>query len=297
MMFAPHAVAETGTLAKILKDDHARVVWDSGVSPPAAGNLGVVVERNRLLALFRVLNSEKRVSTVQILDDLLPSLLSKKQRVELLDVDPSPTPPGQASLLVWSDRLGGSFQVDGEPKGPVPARVFLEPGSHEILLNLPEGGRAGAKVEAHPDEDDVLCLHGRSWPSPSGDGFSVFVPLATRHRRRADKPPPLRWLEDRQGQRVYVCSDPIKAPSVRKKVIPKYPESARRIRREGKVLIEGLLGTDGRVLLVDVVASPAPSLSQAAIEATLQWNYSPATLDGKPVAVFYYITVDFYLVM
>ena len=88
---------------------------------------------------------------------------------------------------------------------------------------------------------------------------------------------------------------PLENPVIKKKVIPNYPEAARKAHREGRVLLDGLIDTDGRILRLDVVFSPGDEFSQAATDAAAQWIYEPATLDGKPVLVFFTISVEFHL--
>lgn len=288
-------LAQTGTLVNIQRNHRASVMWDSAVPPPNPGSLGSVVEGDRLVAVFRTLTSENHSSMVQILDVILPSLLTGNQAVHVLDVDPSPRPPGQASMIVWSDRLGGSFQIDGKPAGKVPARIILEPGSHEFRLELPEGEWAGAKVEARPDQEDVICLHGRGTFPTQNLGPPLFLPFVPRSLKESGEAQSLRWLEDRQGLRVYACDGPVKNPVVKKKVAPRYPKSARSAYEQGRVGLEVLLAIDGRIQQVDVVTSTAPALSQAATKAVRQWTYEPATLDGKPVPVFFTVFIDFML--
>lgn len=36
-------------------------------------------------------------------------------------------------------------------------------------------------------------------------------------------------------------------------------------------------------------------LAEAAVDAVQQWKYQPATLNGKPVAVYFNLTVNFQL--
>src|SRR5437867_3056344 len=115
-------------------------------------------------------------------------------------------------------------------------------------------------------------------------------------RRPSDKAKPLRWLEDRQGQRVYACNDPVRNPVVKTKVQPRYSKSARRDYRQGLVWLEAIIATDGRIQQADVVTSPSPVLSQAATKAILRWIYEPATLEGKAIPVFFNIIVDFSLI-
>ncbi len=64
---------------------------------------------------------------------------------------------------------------------------------------------------------------------------------------------------------------------------------------KGKVLLECVVQTDGRVGAVDVVRSLHPELDQEAIRAARQWRFSPGLLEGKPVPVLVNISMGFNL--
>ncbi len=76
--------------------------------------------------------------------------------------------------------------------------------------------------------------------------------------------------------------------------IPVYPALALAARVEGRVLVECVIGTDGRVTDVRVVQGH-PLLGEAAAGAVRQWRYAPTLLNGEPVAVIMTVTVDFKL--
>lgn len=289
------ASAQTGEVTAVLKDGRAEVRWEAGAPPPQAGRLGFITEGDRYLALFRILGPEEQETKVQVLDLLWSGYLFRKQTARLVDLDAAPAPSDRGSLLVWSDRAGGAIRVNGLPAGRAPARIIVEPGTHEIVLDLPQGGKAGARIALTPGEEDVLCLHARTWPSSQGKGLSFYRHFTPGQRRKTGKAEPLRWLEDSQGNRVYFCDDPVKNPTLRQKIVPKYPESARKARREGKVFLDAVVGPDGRIVNLRVILGPGEDLSRAAVEAVGQWTYEPATLEGKPVMVFFNVTVEFYL--
>jgi protein TonB len=60
------------------------------------------------------------------------------------------------------------------------------------------------------------------------------------------------------------------------------------------VILEAVISENGNVEGVKVLASRG-LLDQAAIDAVRQWRYRPATLNGKPVRVYFTVTVDFVL--
>jgi len=78
------------------------------------------------------------------------------------------------------------------------------------------------------------------------------------------------------------------------KVIPRYPEMAKRIRIQGTVHLEGVIATDGTIQSLQVI-SGHPFLVQAAVEAVRQWRYQPTVLNGQAVEVMAPIDVTFTL--
>jgi len=76
---------------------------------------------------------------------------------------------------------------------------------------------------------------------------------------------------------------------------PQYTEVARRARIQGVVIVEAIIDKSGRVTDVRVLKALPMGLDQAAVDAVRQWRFEPATLNGKPVDVFYSLTVNFRL--
>jgi TonB family protein len=86
----------------------------------------------------------------------------------------------------------------------------------------------------------------------------------------------------------------IKPPTKIKDVKPVYPAIARSARVAGPVTIEATIGADGKVIDAKVVRS-IPLLDQAALDAVLQWEYTPTLLNGVPVPVLVIVTINFTL--
>ena len=76
-------------------------------------------------------------------------------------------------------------------------------------------------------------------------------------------------------------------PEPIRRVKPRYPELAYQAQVTGLVRVNLLVGKDGRVR--DAVVDPkshVPMLDQAALEAARQWEFQPALVQGRPVAVW-----------
>ena len=84
----------------------------------------------------------------------------------------------------------------------------------------------------------------------------------------------------------------IKAPQKIKDVQPVYPAIARSARVGGAVTIEATIGVEGTVTDATVVKS-IPLLDKAALDAVMQWEYTPSLLNGVPVPVVVTVTINF----
>ncbi|HEY7864356.1 MAG TPA: TonB family protein [Thermoanaerobaculia bacterium] len=96
-------------------------------------------------------------------------------------------------------------------------------------------------------------------------------------------------------ERIHEVGGAILAPRLVHKVDPTYPDTARKLRIEGVVIVRAIIGTDGRVEDVRIAKALFPSLDGAVLEAIGQWRYEPATLRGRAVRVALTVTVDFQL--
>ncbi len=94
-------------------------------------------------------------------------------------------------------------------------------------------------------------------------------------------------------KRVSVSSGVIAAKIV-SQPRPAYPAMARTVRVQGTVLLNAVIGTDGRILNLNVASGP-PLLVEAALNAVKQWRYEPTLLNGRPVEVQTTISVNFTL--
>lgn len=76
---------------------------------------------------------------------------------------------------------------------------------------------------------------------------------------------------------------------------PQYTEIARKARIQGVVIVQAIINKEGTVENVKVLKGLPMGLDQAAIDAIKRWRFKPATLNGKPVTVYYNLTVNFTL--
>jgi TonB family protein len=86
----------------------------------------------------------------------------------------------------------------------------------------------------------------------------------------------------------------IKQPTKILDVRPVYPPAAQNARVQGVVIVEVLIGPDGKVADAKILRS-IPLLDQAALDAVRQWQFTPTLLNGTPVPVIMTCTVNFTL--
>ena len=78
------------------------------------------------------------------------------------------------------------------------------------------------------------------------------------------------------------------------RVEPEYPDAARRAHIQGTVMVDTVVGSDGKVLEANAV-NGSPQLMDAATAAVRQWRYKPHVVDGKKVPFRTQVPVTFML--
>ncbi len=93
----------------------------------------------------------------------------------------------------------------------------------------------------------------------------------------------------------FVPDGDVTEPEVIFKVNPKYPEEARRARLMGVVVCETVITAEGKISDIKILRTADEVFNQPTIDALMQWEFEPATLDGEPVDVIYVLTVKYKL--
>jgi len=107
-------------------------------------------------------------------------------------------------------------------------------------------------------------------PPPAGEGKGLVDPSAVR------------------------VGGGIKPPQKLVHINPEYPPDAKEAKVQGVVILDALIGTDGKVEQTKVLRS-IPMLDQAAIDAVRHWEFTPTLVNGEPKKVIMTVTVNFTL--
>ncbi len=116
----------------------------------------------------------------------------------------------------------------------------------------------------------------------NGGGDSVGVAMGNFKVPAEDQPPP-----------DFVPVE--KEPQIIKQVVPKYPELAQRAGIEGRVWVKIWVDKDGKPHKAIVMKSDAQIFDQPAVDAAMQYRFTPAIMNKGPVAVWVVIPFTFKL--
>ncbi len=212
----------------------------------------------------------------------------------MLDVQfATPDGPCGIDLLVFDTTVFSNLA------GPIErlqdkGRVFkeVEPGGPATL-----GGLTYRRTLSRDVSNQAQPLQERFY-SGSGGWRIIVIVDAPDHAALDRCTGPLGKLQfspthPRAVQSVRVSSA-VSAGALIKKVQPRYPLAAHNQGIQGSVILNAVIGKDGKIKNLHVASGP-PALIDAALEAVQQWEYRPYYLEGNPVEVETTIQVNFVL--
>lgn len=97
------------------------------------------------------------------------------------------------------------------------------------------------------------------------------------------------------GGGVFRVGNGVAPPVVIYNPDPDYSDEARKAKYQGTVVLNVIVGADGRVYNPSIARSLGMGLDEKAIERVKEWKFKPATKDGKPVPVQVNVEVSFNL--
>ena len=205
-----------------------------------------------------------------------------------------------AVLLIGA---AGAWLVQGRNSGPVPQPATSGAPTRDVVLLAPTPApppdatppiRPATIAVARPSERSaapptVVAMPDAPPPqeplpaavSPQSLGSSSAEPREAPEPVSSTEPPP------------DAAADELTPPVRVRAVEPVYPPLARAAQLEGDVVLQVLVGRDGKVGDIAVVVSIHPLLDEAAINAVRRYEYLPARRNGVPEARTIRIAVSF----
>jgi TonB family protein len=184
----------------------------------------------------------------------------------------------------------GLLVRNGVPHGTAPSNPLLiarvAPTSRQMLEAAAKAAGAGA---ADPPSAE---LHLAPPPDPEFNGRDVYSLAVQMPNISSYIGSWIMWFAEREpgGPRRE-----LRPPVPVHKVDPKYLPAAISERVEGKVVLTGVLQTDGRVRELRILKGVDPRLDLSAARALRKWEFEPAQRNGVPVEVDMVAEIPFML--
>jgi len=123
-------------------------------------------------------------------------------------------------------------------------------------------------------------------PAPTDQATPAPVHLSKGERIELCKKKRGVPLEPAETQPLHVEEGKVTRPIMLHNVKPRFTGET------GTVVVEAVIDEDGCVRQTRVVRSVLKSMDDAAVRSLEQWVFLPATLNGRPVRVFYTLTFN-----
>ncbi|HNX48793.1 MAG TPA: energy transducer TonB [Thermoanaerobaculaceae bacterium] len=92
-----------------------------------------------------------------------------------------------------------------------------------------------------------------------------------------------------------LCGGLVEPPVLTRRIDPRYPETARKAKVQGVVILEAIIDREGSVVDGRILRDIGFGCGDAALDAIRGWRYQPARLNSRTVSVYLTITVNFQL--
>ncbi len=189
------------------------------------------------------------------------------------------------------------FTIEVNNVGPNQWEGFVHTAANaetaKVLRALVDAAAAGVQRWSYepPAEAPVsFDVSFRFAPDTETTSAQLAAPPQTRDLTRSAAANSTDWSVDGA---LRIGGD-IKAPVRIRDARPVYPPEALAARVTGVVIVEARVGPDGWVTNARVLRS-IPMLDQAALDAVMQWKFTPTLLNGQAVPVIMTMTVNFTL--
>jgi TonB family protein len=151
---------------------------------------------------------------------------------------------------------------------------------------------AARAAASHLSNQESAEIHLEPPPDPSFDGRDVFAVAVQMPNISSYSGSWIMWFAEHEslGPRRE-----LKPPVPLHKVDPNYFQAAIAQRVEGKVVLAGVLQTDGRIREIRILKTINPRPDLSAARALLKWGFIPAQRNGVPVEMDMVAEIPFLL--
>lgn len=170
----------------------------------------------------------------------------------------------------------------GRPKTEsLPLDIVVEAPKASVAVKAPELKKAPTKEEP---KIKPKAVYGMSRKAVTSDEAGLDV----KQGNTVAKTPDNEKLKPEDPDALPIPADEIlvsRMPKLKAEVRIPYPEEAKRSKVQGAVVMDLLIDASGRVREAKFVAGPGAGLDEAALSAVRGFEFEPALIQDKPVAV------------
>jgi TonB family protein len=193
------------------------------------------------------------------------------------------TPAAEAEA---EDALAAAVEAGGSYRAIALSRLAALHLFRQHYAEAIEAARRAIEADPHGQAGGVgrsiLCKARRAGYSDEAPEVKAPAPAM---RQSAGAAP-----ERAEPQRI---NEGVKPPSKIYTPAPHYTEMARKARLQGVVIAEAVVDSHGCIADEKVLKGLPMGLNEAALAAMQGWVFEPATRNGKPIDVFYTLTINF----
>lgn len=175
-----------------------------------------------------------------------------------------------------------------QPTTPVRPQTPVQPDT-ETIPDAP-APNPEPHTSTSPASLDVPVTEGGGGHSTDVGPFDPFA-----GSEPSDAPIPIVPVAAPPQDEILTVGGAVSRPVLRTGQPPRYTKIGLSARIQGDVIVEAVIDERGRVSNVRVLRGLPMGLDQAAVDAVQDWTFEPAKLGGRPVKVYYTLTVKFQL--
>lgn len=184
----------------------------------------------------------------------------------------------EGSLAIFLEPFGTTVILDGNNEGTTPLSISKISAGRHLLVLEKEGETTEIEVEIDPGTKLVV----------RGDMNDVKFESENEKGEKDS-------LE--KSEILFAGVGGVSNPERIFNVPPEYPKRAKKSFKEGYVILQVVIGLNGKVENIAILKDPWPGygFEEATIAAVKQWRYEPAKLCGEPVSTYFTIIVKYFL--
>ncbi|HUJ22371.1 MAG TPA: energy transducer TonB [Bryobacteraceae bacterium] len=175
------------------------------------------------------------------------------------------------------------------------SQLFMARAAPTSQASMQAAARAASAARANSASDPPSNeIHLAPPPDPEFNGRDVYSLAVQMPNISSYAGSWLMWFAEHSASEPR-GSRSLQPPVPVHKVDPKYYPAEIAEKIEGKVVLTGVIGVNGRVARIHILKGLDPRLDLSAAEALLKWQFEPAERDGFPVEVDVVAEIPFLL--